>query len=72
MIPHPTAFCRDETFHTWQAFATTRAIENQVYFVSVNRAGDDFGDSMLIETWMDETVPLRQLSTGEEFARWTL
>jgi predicted amidohydrolase len=72
VILHPTAFCRDETFHTWQAFATTRAIENQVYFVSVNRAGDDFGDSMLIEPWMDETVPLRQLSTGEEFARWTL
>lgn len=27
---------------------------------------------MLIEPWMDETVPLRRLSTGEEFARWTL
>lgn len=72
VILHPTAFCRDETFHTWQAFATTRAIENQVYFASVNRAGADFGASMLIEPWMDETVPLTKLSTGEEFARWTL
>ena len=27
---------------------------------------------MLIEPWMDETVPLRRLTTGEEFARWTL
>ena len=71
-ILHPTAFCRDETFHTWQAFATTRAIENQVYFVSVNRAGEAFGESMLVEPWMDETVPLRRLSTGEAFARWTL
>ena len=71
-ILHPTAFCRDETFHTWQAFATTRAIENQVYFVSVNRAGDEFGESMLIEPWMDATVPLQRLSTHEEFARWTL
>ena len=72
VILHPTAFCRDETFHTWQAFATTRAVENQVYFVSVNRAGEEFGASMLIEPWMDETVPLRRLTTGEEFARWTL
>jgi predicted amidohydrolase len=71
-ILHPTAFCRDETFHTWHAFATTRAIENQVYFASVNRAGADFGESMLIEPWMDETVPLQRLGTGETFARWTL
>ena len=72
VILHPTAFCRDETFHSWQAFATTRAVENQVYFVSVNRAGADFGESMLVEPWMDETVPLRRLSTAEELARWTL
>ena len=48
-----TAFCRDETFHTWHAFATARTIEHQVYFASVNRAGADFGESMLIEPWMD-------------------
>ena len=71
-ILHPTAFCRDETFHTWHAFATARAIENQVYFASVNRAGADFGESMLIEPWMDETVPLQRLGTGETFARWNL
>ena len=72
VILHPTAFCRDETFHTWQAFATTRAVENQVYFISVNRAGERFGASMLIEPWMDATVPLQRLATVEEFARWTL
>lgn len=72
VILHPTAFCRDETFHTWQAFATTRAVENQVYFASVNRAGPDFGDSMLISPWMDETVPLPQLGSEETMARWTL
>ena len=71
-ILQPTALCRDKTFHTWNAFATTRAIENQVYFASVNRAGADFGESMLIEPWMDETVPLQRLGTGETFARWTL
>ena len=69
VILHPTAFCRDETFHTWHAFATTRAVENQVYFTSVNRAGADFGESVLIEPWMDETVPLQRLGTDETFAR---
>ena len=38
----------------------------------MNRAGADFGESMLIEPWMDETVPLQRLGTGETFARWTL
>lgn len=72
VLLHPTAFCRDETFHTWPAFATTRAVENQVYFASVNRAGADFGESMLIEPWMDETVPVTRLGVGEELARWTI
>ena len=72
VILHPTAFCRDETFHTWHAFATIRAVENQVYFASVNRAGANFGESVLIEPWMDETVPLQRLGTDETFARWTL
>ncbi len=67
-ILQPTAFCRDETFYTWHAFATTRAIQNQIYFPSVNRAGADFGESMLIEPWIDETVPLQRLDTGETFA----
>ena len=38
----------------------------------MNRAGADFGESMLIERWMDKTVPLQRLGTGEKFARSTL
>ena len=38
----------------------------------MNHAGADFGESMLIEPWMDETVPLQRLGTGQTFTRWTL
>ena len=72
VILHPTAFCRDETFATWHAFATTRAVENQVYFASVNRAGENFGASVLMNPWIDETVVNPVLGVREEFARWQL
>ena len=72
VILHPTAFYRDETFHTWLPFATTRAVENQVYFASFNRAGDHFGHSVLVEPWVDETTPLNMLGVREEFSRWSL
>ena len=72
VLLHPTAFCRDETFFSWHDFAKTRALENQVYFASVNRAGADFGSSVLMKPWIDENTPPVVLSTGETFARWQL
>ena len=30
VLLHPAAFVRDTAFHSWHAFATTRALENQV------------------------------------------
>ena len=72
VLLHPTAFCRDETFFSWHAFAKTRALENQVYFASVNRAGDDFGASVLMQPWVDEDTPPVVLPSEETFARWRL
>lgn len=72
VLLHPTAFYRDETFYTWHAFAQTRAVENQVYFASVNRAGDDYGSSVLAEPWVDQTRPPAVLGREETFARWVL
>ncbi len=72
VILHPTAFYRDETFHTWAAFATTRAVENQVFFASINRAGTGFGYSKLIPPWVDETVDVPELGIGEQFARFKI
>ncbi|MGB1010180.1 MAG: carbon-nitrogen hydrolase family protein [Thiolinea sp.] len=53
-ILHCGAYYRDESFHTWHAFATTRAIENQLYFLSLNRAGQHYGNSLFCQPWMDE------------------
>ena len=38
----------------------------------MNRASANFGESMLFETWIDETVLLQRLGTDETFARSTL
>lgn len=54
LIAHVGAYARDPSFYSWHAFATTRAIENQVYFLSLNRAGDHFGHSRFCPPWIDE------------------
>ena len=37
VILHCGAYYRDESFHTWHPFAITRALENQVFFLSLHR-----------------------------------
>ena len=68
IILHCGAYFRDPSFHTWHAFATTRAIENQVFFLSLNRAGADYGNSLFCYPWMDETFgPLHFQEHREDF-----
>lgn len=55
VILHPSAYFRDESFYSWHAFAMSRAIENQVYFLSLNRAGTSYGMSLCCAPWVDET-----------------
>ena len=55
LILHCGAYYRDESFATWHAFATTRALENQIFFLSLNRAGEHYGNSLLCWPWMDDT-----------------
>lgn len=55
LILHCGAYFRDPSFPTWHAFATARAIENQVFFLSLNRAGRDYGNSIFCYPWMDDT-----------------
>ena len=57
LLLHCGAYFRDESFATWHNFATTRAMENQVYLLSLNRAGKNFGNSLFCFPWMDETHP---------------
>lgn len=68
IILHCGAYFRDPSFPTWHAFATTRAIENQMFVLSLNRAGQDYGSSLFCYPWMDETLgPQHFADHGEDF-----
>ena len=57
LLLHCGAYFRDESFATWHSFVTTRAMENQTYLLSINRAGSDYGNSLFCPPWMDENHP---------------
>jgi nitrilase len=65
LILHPVAFQRDSTFSSWSSFVVCRALENQLYFLSLNRAGSEFGASIFCPPWIDEQVRPTILSSAE-------
>jgi nitrilase len=69
-ILHCGAYYRDESFASWHSFATTRALENQLYFLSLNRAGEMFGDSIFCLPWMDEQRAAVRFATHDEDFRY--
>jgi len=54
MILHAGAYSRDPSFYSWHQFVVARAMENQVFVLSLNRAGADFGHSIFCPPWVDE------------------
>ena len=54
VLIHPVAMPRDTAFAAWHSFAVTRASENQVYLLSINRAGSHFGGSIAVPPWFDD------------------
>lgn len=66
VILHPVAFAQDLSFHTWKQFVVSRALENQVYFMSINQSGDHFGQSIICPPWVDNKV--QPLIFGQEEA----
>lgn len=73
LILHCGAYYRDDSFATWHHFAMTRAIENQVFFSSLNRAGENYGNSLFCYPWMDEnTGPESFPEHDEVFKRFNL
>ncbi len=66
VVLHQGAYARDSTFLSWHSFACTRALENQIYLVSVNRAGADYGRSIVVPPWVDEDHPTTLLSDHDE------
>lgn len=65
-ILHCGAYYRDESFYSWHSFAETRALENQVYFLSVNRAGAQYGESIIFPPWVDNLHRPHKLHTHDE------
>ena len=57
LVLHCAAHGRDETFYSLHHFSVARAIENQVYFLTLNRAGEHYGSSLLCPPWIDENHP---------------
>ena len=70
LILHSGAYYRDESFATWHNFTTTRAMENQIYLLSLNRAGGSYGGSAMCYPWMDENTPRSQFSEHDEELRY--
>ena len=66
LLLHCGAYFRDESFSSWHSFAHTRAMENQVYLLSLNRAGADYGGSIFCPPWIDDDQPARYFATHDE------
>mmetsp|Transcript_4543 Transcript_4543/g.10172 ORF Transcript_4543/g.10172 Transcript_4543/m.10172 type:complete len:351 (+) Transcript_4543:129-1181(+) len=64
-IIQPAAFARDISFRTWKSFRETRAVENGVYFIGINYAGESYGETSLNEPWIDEHHEPLVLGTRE-------
>jgi predicted amidohydrolase len=67
VLLQPAAFARDVSFRTWKSFRETRAVENSVYFIGVNYAGENFGESSVVPPWVDESHEPHVLGTAEGF-----
>ncbi|MGS4947070.1 carbon-nitrogen hydrolase family protein [Meridianimarinicoccus sp. RP-17] len=73
VILHCGAYFRDPSFHTWHPFVLTRALENQCFVVSLNRAGAEYGNSIFCPPWVDaDTHPTVFDAHAEEFRLLTL
>ena len=66
-ILHPVAFYRDGSFASWRSFVCTRALENQVYWLSLNRAGKNWGHSIFCPPWFEDNAEVIELDESEAF-----
>ena len=66
LLLHCGAYFRDESFSSWHHFAITRAMENQVYLLSLNRAGVDYGGSIFCPPWIDDDQPAQYFAGRDE------
>jgi len=67
VLIHPVAFAQDCSFPSWKQFVVSRALENQIFFLSLNRAGPHFGFSTVCPPWIDDQVNPIVFGESEEF-----
>ncbi|MCP4297317.1 MAG: carbon-nitrogen hydrolase family protein, partial [Proteobacteria bacterium] len=72
LILHPSAFTRDRSFYSWHHFVITRALENQIYFLSLNRAGKGWGNSIFCPPWVDDSAEPVKFNESEECRRFEI
>jgi len=63
---HPVAFSKDNSFPSWHHFVITRALENQIYLLSLNRAGEEYGNSIFCPPWIDYNTDPTIIGSKEE------
>lgn len=66
LILHCGAYFRDESFASWHAFVMARAVENQCFVLSLNRAGGSYGDSMLCPPWPNADLSVEAFHAHDE------
>lgn len=72
LLVHPVGFVKDETFSSWPVFTITRAIENQICILSVNRAGKRNGGSLFVPPLLEWKRETRFLGDAEGIVRGTV
>jgi predicted amidohydrolase len=66
LLLHPVAFHRDSTFAIFHTCAKVRAMENQIYWLSVNRAGAEYGHSLFSPPLVTDESPVQTMSEHAE------
>ncbi len=72
VLLHCGAYARDESYYSWHHFAVTRAMENMIWLVSLNRAGAFYGRSIICPPWVDQQHPEIVFPDEEVFRFLTL
>ena len=72
VLLHCGAYFKDESYWSWYHFVVTRAVENQVYLLSLNRAGADWGGSMFCTPWADEAAEPLNFGDDEKLLRFEI
>lgn len=62
-----SANARDLSFHSWRPFVVTRAMENGLAWLGLNRAGANWGGSIWCPGHADSDTPEQVFGADEEF-----